>query len=239
AVTLMALLTGYIRFRTGVFWFRSRPWAWVVAVVLLLSGTAFLGTQGVRQYREARWLARARQLPLSSPAQIEALKRAFQIDPKNGATAYALGEAFRHLAKEGGSHYEGETGGDYAAMARQGEEWFERAVQLNRFDGNAWLGLGWCLDWLGKTKKAAECFARAEALDPNGYYAMFRIGQHYIQNGDFSAAKPWFERSIRLEGDGVRTAGGYLQVANTRMMEYATNDIAARLSQALSRARPE
>ena len=42
------------------------------------------------------------------------------------------------------------------------------------------------------------------------------IGLHYVQSGNFAAAKPWFERSLRLEGKDNPIARNYLQIVNTQ-----------------------
>jgi hypothetical protein len=46
--------------------------------------------------------------------------------------------------------------------------------------------------------------------------------------GDFAAAKSWFERSLRLQGQGNDIARSYLPIVNSRMLEAATNEISAK-----------
>ena len=55
------------------------------------------------------------------------------------------------------------------------------------------------------------------------------IGLHYMESGDYAAAKPWFERSLRYQGQGNDIARNYLELANTRMLEAATNEVAHKL----------
>ena len=43
------------------------------------------------------------------------------------------------------------------------------------------------------------------------------IGLHYVQLGDFAAAKPWFERSLRLEGQDNAIARNYLQIVQEQV----------------------
>ena len=50
------------------------------------------------------------------------------------------------------------------------------------------------------------------------------------KSGDFAAARPWFERSLHLEGNGNPIARNYLQIVNNRMLEAATNEISAKLN---------
>ena len=56
-----------------------------------------------------------------------------------------------------------------------------------------------CLDWLDRHAEAGPFYRRAEALDPNGYFTVANIGWHYVQVGDYLAAREWLERSLRLE----------------------------------------
>jgi len=52
---------------------------------------------------------------------------------------------------------------------------------------------------------------------------------HYVQSGNFAAARPWFERSLRLESQDNTIARNYLQIVNSRLSEAATNKISARI----------
>jgi hypothetical protein len=51
---------------------------------------------------------------------------------------------------------------------------------------------------------------------------------HYIELGDYAAAKMWFERSQHLQGLDNPTAQIYLQIVRNRMQEAATNEISAK-----------
>ena len=73
-------------------------------------------------------------------------------------------------------------------------------MKLNPHDGYNYLRYGMCLDWLEKHDEAGPYFNRADALDPNGYYTAANIGWHYVQTGNYAAARPWLERSLRLNG---------------------------------------
>ena len=107
--------------------------------------------------------------------------------------------------------------------------WYQRGIKLNRWDSGSYSGYGWCLDWLDRQTESAPYFARAEELDPNNYFNLNNVGLHYIQLGDFAAARPWFERSLRLEYTDNTIAQNYLAIANARLLEGATNEISAKL----------
>jgi hypothetical protein len=67
-------------------------------------------------------------------------------------------------------------------------------------------------------------------MDPNNYTIAAHIGLHYVQLGDFAAAKCWFERSLQLQRQKNDTARNYLQIVNSRMLEAATNEISAKIN---------
>jgi tetratricopeptide (TPR) repeat protein len=102
-------------------------------------------------------------------------------------------------------------------------------MKLNRWDGYGCLRYGWCLDWLDRAAESEPYFNRAEELDPNGYFTLANIGLHYVQVGDYAAAKPWFERSLRLEWLGNVISRTYLEIANARLLEAASNGGTGRL----------
>jgi O-antigen ligase len=221
AITLMALLSSHLRFATERYWVGLRLWGKAVASVVVLAGVVYLGLQGWRHTREYVRLAQAEHASPFSKAQIACLKEAFAIEQLNPKTAYDIGEAYRRQSAVGDK--------DYTALAEQAMQWFDRSMKLNQWDGYGYLRYGWCLDWLGRTAESAPYFERATHLEPNGYFMTANIGLHYVQTGDFAAAKPWFERSLSLQGDNAM-ARSYLQIVTSRMQEAATNEISARLS---------
>lgn len=223
AVTLLALLTTYLRFASERFWVGVGLWNCSLASVVLVCGAGLLAWQGWRQAAEFVWLERAAKSQLYSPEQIDQLKRAWAIEPTNSETTLALGEAFRHQSEEGSSYYEGQEGVDYRFLAERAMEWFERGMKLNRWDCRNYTGYGWCLDWLDRFQESSAFFTRAEELDPNNYFNLLAIGLHYVKLGDFAAAKPWFERSRRLEWMDNPIASNYVNIVDQRLQEGATN----------------
>jgi O-antigen ligase len=221
AVTLVALLSSSLRFATEGYWVTLKLWGKLLGSVVVLGGVVYLGQQGWRSAGEYLWLQRARQAPLYSPAQAACLKSAFAVEPMNSEIAYAIGDLYRIRSSEGGD--------DYRAQAEQAMEWFERSMKLNRWDAYGYLRYGWCLDWLERFPESAPYFERAAQLEPNGYYMMAHLGLHYIQLGDLAAAKPCFERSLRLEYKND-LATSYLNVVKSRLIEAATNEFSAKLN---------
>ncbi len=224
AVTLVALLSSHLRFATESYWFTMGRLTRIGATLVLIIGAVYLGQQVAKRGRESYWLARFNTgLPDAySPEQVAILEKAFSIDPKNFDTAYSIGEAYRVQSLAGGE--------DYKELAAKAMEWFQQGMKLNRWDGYNYLRYGWCLDWTGRQSESQPYFAKAEELDPNGYFTMANIGLHFVEMSDFAAAKPWLERSLRLDTMDNVTAQRYLPIVNRKLLENATNDINAKLS---------
>jgi len=214
-VALLALLSSNLRFATERYWRYARLPAKVLMTAMLAGGVVYLTGQEWRRGHEAFWLARAGRFPdyFSSPHRA-ALKNAFAAEPLNFETAYDLGESYRVESFNGGDNY--------ADQAKEAIRWYTRARNLDRYDAYSWLRQGMCLDWLDRHDEAETYFRQAEALDPNGYYTVAIIGWHYVQTGDYAAAKPWFERSLRLEAHDNDIAQSYLDLVEQRLVEKAS-----------------
>ena len=213
-VTLLALLSGNLRFATENFWLNLRLPVKILATLFLATGIAYLSWQENRRAHEQSWLDRAEQLPNFSPELAAALEKAFAAEPENFATSYAIGECYRTQSFDGGENYE--------ALAKTAMEWFSRGMKLNPWDGYNYLRYGMCLDWLGRHDEAAPYFNRADALDPDNYYTAANIGWHYYQAGDYAAARPWLIRSIRLQWQDNQIAHSYLDLTEQKLHDIAS-----------------
>jgi hypothetical protein len=214
-VTLLALLSSNLRFATERHWLGARLPVKMLATLALVAGVAYLSCQGWRRGQEAVWLARAELLPNFSTQRAAALNTAFEFELMNFETAYNIAECFRTQSFDGGQNYE-----DLAKTAMQ---WYARGMKLNPHDGYIYLRYGMCLDWLDKHDEAGPYFNRADALDPNGYYTEANIGWHYVQAGDYAAARAWLERSLRLDERGNDMARFYLDTVERKLVENASS----------------
>jgi O-antigen ligase len=221
AIALMAMVSSHLRFATDQYWVPSRPWVKLAGTVVLAAGLGCLAWQSCRHAAENVWLARAARAENISSAQAERLQRAFAVEPMNGATACAIGEIYRLQSAEGNEGYQ--------QLTARAMEWFARARKLNPWDGACELGYGWCLDWLDRSDESWPYFDRADQIDPNSYYTMACVGLHYLQRGEYAAARPWMERALDLEKDvqvkkGLLDAAFYLDVINRHLLAAATNE---------------
>jgi O-antigen ligase len=218
AVSLMALLSGCLRFATERYWLAARLGVKLLTTLALAACFGYLGWQGWRQAGECVLLERAARLQKFSPAQAVALEKAFAAEPKNFETAWAIGEAYRMQFWPGVEND--------AELADKAMKWFERGIRLNRFDGYNYLYCGMCLDKMDRHDEAGTCFNRADELDPTGYFTAAWIGWHYVQIEDYAAAKPWFERSLRLQWKDNPIAASYLEIVNRKLLEGAAGGLA-------------
>jgi O-antigen ligase len=212
-ITLLALLSSNLRFATERFWYNIRLPLKIIATLALSGGIFYLGGQEFRRARETLWLTRAEQLPVFSPELAAALEKAFAAEPQNFATTYAIGECCRMQSFDGGDNYE--------PLAKTAMEWFSRGMKLNPYDGYNYLSYGMCLDWLDRHDEAEPYFNRADALDPNSYFIAANIGWHYVQTGDYAAARPWLQRSLKLQWDENPTARSYLDLTEQKLRDNA------------------
>ena len=215
AISLMALLSSHLRFATDKYWFGIRSVPKVVLSALLALGVVYLGEQGTRQVSEYVFLRRGTSSPSFSPKMATWFTRAFSVEPTNPDTAATIGECFRIQSSEGGSNYR--------ELANQAMEWFGRSLKLNPWSSYSYLRYGMCLDWLDRQDESQSYFDHAIELDPNNYYTLDGVGLHYVQLQDYAAARPWFERSLRLEWEDNPIARNYLAIVERRLLEAATN----------------
>ncbi|MGA2656123.1 MAG: O-antigen ligase family protein [Verrucomicrobiota bacterium] len=221
AIALMAMVSSHLRFATDQYWVTPRFWAKIAGTVALAAGLGYLASQSCRHAAENVWLARVARAKNVSASQSELLQKAFAVEPMNGTTASAIGEIYRLQSAEGDEGYQ--------QLTARAMEWFARARKLNPWDGACDLGYGWCLDWLDRSEESWPYFDRAEQLDPNSYHTMAYIGLHYIQRGEYAAARPWFERSLDL-GKNVQGKRGrldaafYLDLITRNLLAAATNE---------------
>jgi len=213
-VTLLALLTSNLRFTTEKYWFSLRLPLKLLASAALVAGVVYLAAQEFRHGRETRWLAQARKLPFYSPERAAALEKAFAAEPQNFSTAYEIGECYRTQSFDGGDNYE--------SLAKAAMVKFAQGMKLNPHDSYSCLGYGMCLDWLERHAEAAPYFDRADALDPNNYFNAANIGWHYVQLGDYAAARPWLRRSLKLQWQGNQIARSYLEMVEQKLRDNAT-----------------
>jgi O-antigen ligase len=215
-VTLLAVLTGHMRFASDRHWVSAGPLLRLLVSLMCLAGLYYLGGQGMRRAQELSWLHQAARAKDYSPQAIELLQRAHAVEPKNFRTTYRLGEAYRVQSWQGGE--------DMIEAAERALEWFRLGMRLNPHDAYNYLRAGMCLDWIGRTNEAAPYFERAAQLDPNGHYTVAHLGWHQINLGNWAKAKEYFERSLELTRRPYRPnplAQAYLDIVKKRLAETA------------------
>jgi hypothetical protein len=66
-------------------------------------------------------------------------------------------------------------------------------------------------------------------MDPNSYFNNAYMGWHYVQAGDYAAAREWLLRSHMLEWEHNPIADTYLKISESQLLETAANDLASKL----------
>src|SRR5207244_8582814 len=126
AVTLLAMLTGHMRFASDRYWVSG---GWLLKLLLSLAciaGWVYLGQQGLRRLSEHRRLMRAAAPRANAEAQLAVLKEAHQVEPMNFETTYKIGEILRAQSWQGDD--------DMVQRAEEAMSWFKRGMELNRHD---------------------------------------------------------------------------------------------------------
>jgi O-antigen ligase len=214
-VMLLALVASNARYATEQFWFQLGRLLKLALSTVLGALAIYFAVQTWRLGDEARWLARAEQQEKFSPERAAMLEQAFACEPKNFATANAIGECFRVQSFVG-------AGGDFNQTGAKALEWYARAIRLNPHDGESFLRTGMYLDWLGRSREAGPFYRDAEKLDPNGYFMIANIGWHYVQTGDYAAAQEFFSRSLKLTEKDNDIARNYLAICEAKIAEKAS-----------------
>ena len=192
AVTLLALLSSHLRFATEGYWHKIGLPVKYLATLGMLAGAVYLGWQEYRLAGQAWYLARADRTPDYTLAHGAVLQTAFACEPMNFENAYNIGECYRATG------FNAATNGP--ALLDTAVVWYQQSEKLNPHYYLNWLRQGNTLDFLERSDEAAPYYARADALDPNGFYTAANIGWHFMQVRDFTAAQIWLQRSLTLQG---------------------------------------
>jgi O-antigen ligase len=214
-VVVLGLVAGNLRFATKRYWVRARrPLQWAVTGALGAL-MMYFGAQIWRRGGEMIWTARAEGLPVYSNEQAAALQQALACEPADYLTAYNIGECFYHQSLDGGDNY--------AELAQQALKFYALGTRLNPHDAYCRLRTGMCLDWLGRHAEAEKYYSEAEQRDPNGNFVVANIGWHFLQVGDYAAARQWFMRAARLSNWANDLAKNNLfEICQPKLMDRAS-----------------
>lgn len=211
-VAVAALLVAHVRYTPASQPVRLGVAARVAVTVLGLVTALWLGGESARRGLEHHLIRRAESPQTTRPNQLEALRQAHALDPLNAQTCFGLGEILRVEAWE-------QPVGLQREAAEEAMRWFERAWELNPYDGYAHLRYGMCLDLLGERERGTRHFLRALELDPVGAFTIAHVGWHYCQLEDWATAHKYLSRAIQLPGADYSLALAFLPVVEERLAE--------------------
>jgi tetratricopeptide (TPR) repeat protein len=208
-VTLMALLSGQLRFVTEGYWRAGGLMIRVILGLLIAGSAGYLAVQAARRAQAERYSHRAREIRTLSEERLKLLETAHAWEPRDGTLAAAVGEHLRQLSWQGAAGYED--------LALQAIEWFKRAVELNPYNAASHARLGMCLDWLKRFDEADAPFEKALSLDPAGHRTVGLYGWHLFQKGEIESAIEFLDRAVRLSHGENELAMVYLNRAREEL----------------------
>jgi O-antigen ligase len=141
--------------------------------------------------REHQVLEEAERFRSTPERYLKSMEKAFQIEPKNPTTVYALGEMYRLMSWE--------MAVAPAHLEKQAEELFTLGKRLNALSPWWDLRLAMIANSRHNFEEAERHFAAAEKLDPNLHWVASLRGWHYRQQGKYAEAKKWFQRGLVLK----------------------------------------
>jgi O-antigen ligase len=213
-LTLLALLTAQWRFAMPGHKIEAGVVVRIFLAMVLAVAIGCFGFCGYRRAVEASWQARASDTNLPWLERARLLERAFAAEPTDFQVTYDIAEFYRQESFL--------SNPDYESQAQTAMQWYSRGMKLNPFDGYNWLGYGICLDWLDRHDEAQSYFDRAQTLDPNGYFTADWVAWHYVQAGDYPAARVCLQRAIRLGPDVNPMASSYWDIIQNKLVQQAS-----------------
>jgi tetratricopeptide (TPR) repeat protein len=198
AVILMALLASQARFATERYWENPGRIGKILLTGMAAGLMGLLSVEGMHKGAETHWLARSKAGNLE-PREVAALQaKAIEAEPMDWETVYALGDYLWRCSVQDDANA--------VDFARQAMTWYAKAMSLNRFDAYAPVGIGMCLDRMGRTCEAAPYFDLAHRNDPHSCYIALEESRHSIELGDLRAARRWMDDAVRIAKSAVADA---------------------------------
>ncbi len=133
--------------------------------------------------------------------------------------AGAEGHACLGLLSSGTGHYE------------QGAVEYQRAVELDPTNDQAYMGLARAYQHLNRPDEAEKTFQRAISLRPKNPRAYMALGGFYLQQAQAAKAEQMFNREVELTPDSYR---GYSDLAAAFLYQARYNDAVKPLEQSLA-----
>lgn len=190
AVVILALAASHLRFTSARHWVNDRPGLKTAYTVPLAAIVVFLIVNGFQSAREQWHLLRA-EAAETRREQMERMKKAAQIEPRNFETLYNIGESLKHLGFRSAENAEENLEASIL--------WFQKSSKIHPQFAFNYIGIGMALDRLNRVDEATPYYEEAVKLDPNQHEVLNYMGWHQVNRGDYSAARKYFERSLEIK----------------------------------------
>lgn len=190
AVVILALAASHLRFTSARYWINDRPGLKTVYTVPLAAIVVFLIVNGFQSAREQWHLLRA-EAAETRREQIERMKQAAQIEPRNFGTLHNIGESLKRLGFHSAENAEENLEASIL--------WFQKSSKIHPQFAFNYIGIGMALDRLNRIDEATPYYEEAVRLDPNQHEVLNYMGWHQVNRGDYPAARKYFERSLEIK----------------------------------------
>ncbi|MGV3774219.1 MAG: O-antigen ligase family protein [Verrucomicrobiales bacterium] len=215
AITLMAVLTGHLRFATERHWVNP-GWIGRISATMLLAAIAWVIVPKIYPaYLHDVQMRQSRTLPASSMERMEMLKQAHLSDPKDPETVIDIAELYRQWGSE---RYEG-----YEIHLLDSMKWARIGMSLNPLNPYSYLNFGMSLHWLDRHEDAKKYFDKVLELDPENHYLIALYGWHHLQLKNLEEARKWLMKSIAHKQQGNEIAPAYLKIVERLLAEKQEN----------------
>ncbi|MBI4663799.1 MAG: O-antigen ligase family protein [Verrucomicrobia bacterium] len=195
-VSLMALLTGYLRFATEKHWVTTSWISRTALTAVLLLGLSYLGQQGAKRSAEQLALDRAdnaRRLVQRKSATYAGLWRKAEAKPGEVDVDWTVLDRLSSEIRQGMKEEIDSLKQAHAADPSN----FETAYRIGEILRNqSWQGES---GYKELAQDAMEWFAKGMFLNPYGAYPSMRYGMCLHQLGRGADAEHYFKRAVELD----------------------------------------
>lgn len=122
----------------------------------------------------------------------EIFDKAISLYPSSSEAWYAKGLA---LELEGISY----SGAESVSYFNQAKTCFNRAIELNPNNANAYMDLAWTESELGNFDAAHQLIDKSIKMNPNNAEAYNVKGEIYYQSGDYDNALMWYNKAKEIK----------------------------------------
>jgi tetratricopeptide (TPR) repeat protein len=155
------------------------------------SGTEY--NKDIKKVQEATAISRQASQVLDEISRIEKKEGTPIQGIKSGDLQISRNElSLKDNVLKGNEHY-------YRNEYQEAIIWYDKAIQIDANNVDAWNNKGVVLDNLGKYTEAIECYDKAIEIDPNDALAWYNKGITLDNLGKYTEAIEWYDKAIEID----------------------------------------